>query len=269
MSFKHQLAVAALIGCGTHFIFADTIQLKDTSAITGKILAEKSDSLVVDVGYTALVVPRTAITSVSKAVAAAAGLVRLWRAGRRLRRGRLAADPGRARLARDLQHPRNAEPPFVRQAPLQGDPFEKLHENVGRALRCQAGVEDFYDVGVTDGAGGPSFIEETADQLRIPCQPGVQNLDGCAAIKQRVFGQVHLPKAALAEQPNDAVIAKGLACLQRHGFAKPMVLRAKRGCDKWIGVIQLRDGRRKSWRGVRRFARGLVLPGGIHLERLL
>jgi serine protease Do len=73
MSFKQQLAVAALIGCGTHFIFADTIQLKDASAITGKILAEKSDSLVVDVGYTALVIPRTAITSVSKAVAAAAG----------------------------------------------------------------------------------------------------------------------------------------------------------------------------------------------------
>ena len=59
--------MAALLGCGTSFIFADTIQLKDASAITGKILAEKSDSLVVDVGYTALVIPRTAITSVTKA----------------------------------------------------------------------------------------------------------------------------------------------------------------------------------------------------------
>src|ERR1017187_10204287 len=72
MSFRKHLAVAALIGCGGPFIFADTIQLKDASAITGKILAEKSDSLVVDVGYTALVIPRTAITSVSKAVAATA-----------------------------------------------------------------------------------------------------------------------------------------------------------------------------------------------------
>ena len=59
--------VAALLGCGTPFIFADTIQLKDASAITGKILAEKSDSLVVDVGYTVLVIPRAAITGVTKA----------------------------------------------------------------------------------------------------------------------------------------------------------------------------------------------------------
>ena len=38
-------------------------KLKDASAVTGKILAEKSDSLVVDVGYTALVIPRAAITA--------------------------------------------------------------------------------------------------------------------------------------------------------------------------------------------------------------
>ena len=71
MSFKQQFAVAALIGCGTSFLFADTIQLKDASAITGKILAEKADSLIVDVGYTALVIPRAAITSVAKASAEA------------------------------------------------------------------------------------------------------------------------------------------------------------------------------------------------------
>src|SRR5580692_5864861 len=70
MSLKQHLAMAALLGCGTSFIFADTVQLKDASAITGKILAEKSDSLVVDVGYTALVIPRSAITSVTKATAA-------------------------------------------------------------------------------------------------------------------------------------------------------------------------------------------------------
>jgi serine protease Do len=74
MSFKQQLALAAVIGCGAQFIFADTVQLKDASAITGKILAEKSDSLVVDVGYTALVIPRTAITSVTKAAAATAAV---------------------------------------------------------------------------------------------------------------------------------------------------------------------------------------------------
>jgi len=72
MSFKQQFAIAALLGCGAQFLFADTVQLKDASAVTGKILAEKSDSLVVDVGYTALVIPRSAITSVTKASATAA-----------------------------------------------------------------------------------------------------------------------------------------------------------------------------------------------------
>jgi serine protease Do len=71
MSFKQHLAMAALLGCGTSYLLADTIQLKDASAITGKILVEKSDSIVVDVGYTALVIPRSAITSITKATAAA------------------------------------------------------------------------------------------------------------------------------------------------------------------------------------------------------
>jgi serine protease Do len=69
MSLKQHLVLAALLGGGTSYIFADTIQLKDASAITGRILAEKSDSIVMDVGYTALVVPRSAITGVSKAAA--------------------------------------------------------------------------------------------------------------------------------------------------------------------------------------------------------
>ena len=70
MSFKQQFAVAALLGCGTSFLLADTIQLKDAAAVTGKILAEKPDSLVVDVGYTALVIPRSAITSIARTAAA-------------------------------------------------------------------------------------------------------------------------------------------------------------------------------------------------------
>jgi serine protease Do len=70
MSFKQQFAIAALLGCGTSFLLADTIQLKDAAAVTGKILAEKPDSLVVDVGYTALVIPRSAITSIARTAAA-------------------------------------------------------------------------------------------------------------------------------------------------------------------------------------------------------
>ncbi len=69
MSLKNKLAVAALLGCGAPLLLADTIQLKD-AAVTGKILAEKSDSLVVDVGFTVLQIPRTAVTGVTKATAA-------------------------------------------------------------------------------------------------------------------------------------------------------------------------------------------------------
>jgi serine protease Do len=67
MLLKPHLALAALLACGAPSIFADTIQLKDKSAVTGKILAEKSDSVVVDVGYTALVIPRNAISRITKA----------------------------------------------------------------------------------------------------------------------------------------------------------------------------------------------------------
>ncbi len=45
---------------------ADTLQLKDKAAITGKILAEKRDQVAVDVGYTVLVIPRTQIVKISK-----------------------------------------------------------------------------------------------------------------------------------------------------------------------------------------------------------
>jgi serine protease Do len=59
-------ALALLVGCGSGFASADVIQLKDQAAITGKILTEKTDSVVVDVGYTVLVVPRSSIANISK-----------------------------------------------------------------------------------------------------------------------------------------------------------------------------------------------------------
>ena len=70
MSLKNYLAVAALLTGGGQLALADTIQLKD-AAVTGKILAEKSDSLIVDVGYTVLQIPRNAIVGITKASAAA------------------------------------------------------------------------------------------------------------------------------------------------------------------------------------------------------
>jgi serine protease Do len=67
MSFKKHSAWLVMVFCAANLVFADTIQFKDKAAVTGKILAEKPDSIVVDVGYTVLVVPRSAISSIFKA----------------------------------------------------------------------------------------------------------------------------------------------------------------------------------------------------------
>lgn len=60
-----QCFLAALV-CGASWAaLAETIELKDHSSITGKILVEKPESVAVDVGYTVLVVPRNQISKIS------------------------------------------------------------------------------------------------------------------------------------------------------------------------------------------------------------
>jgi serine protease Do len=56
----------ALTICVTPCVFADTVQLKDNSAIIGKVLTEKRDQVAIDVGYTVLVIPRNQISKVVK-----------------------------------------------------------------------------------------------------------------------------------------------------------------------------------------------------------
>jgi serine protease Do len=45
---------------------ADTIQLRDKAAITGKVLAEKPDHIAVDIGYTVLVIPRSQVVAIAR-----------------------------------------------------------------------------------------------------------------------------------------------------------------------------------------------------------
>jgi serine protease Do len=71
MSFKKQLLWPALVFCAANFVGADTIQLKNQAAVTGTVLAEKPDEVVVDVGYTVLVVPRSSIAGITKSDTAA------------------------------------------------------------------------------------------------------------------------------------------------------------------------------------------------------
>ena len=65
MLLNKSFALVAALAAGLGFAAADVIELKDKAAISGKILAEKSDAVIVDVGYTALVIPRSAVTKIS------------------------------------------------------------------------------------------------------------------------------------------------------------------------------------------------------------
>ena len=59
-------ALAFLILLSAPATFADVLQLKDKAAIAGKILAEKRDQIIVDLGYTVLAVPRNQIIRIVK-----------------------------------------------------------------------------------------------------------------------------------------------------------------------------------------------------------
>jgi len=63
---KPSFLAAALLLTALVPASADTIQLKDKASVTGQILAEKRDSLAVDVGYTVLVIPRSQIEKIEK-----------------------------------------------------------------------------------------------------------------------------------------------------------------------------------------------------------
>src|SRR5437660_4830721 len=63
---KMFLFLFAAVFCVAEALLAETIQLKDKAAITGKVLAEKRDQVAVDVGYTVLVIPRNQIVKISK-----------------------------------------------------------------------------------------------------------------------------------------------------------------------------------------------------------
>jgi serine protease Do len=54
----------AFIGYGLQQACADTIELKEKSAIVGKVLADKPDQVAVDVGYTVLVIPRSQVVKI-------------------------------------------------------------------------------------------------------------------------------------------------------------------------------------------------------------
>jgi serine protease Do len=59
MSYK--VLILALLTAAVQSAQADRVDLKDGAAVIGRALADKDDAIVVDVGYTVLVIPRSAI----------------------------------------------------------------------------------------------------------------------------------------------------------------------------------------------------------------
>jgi serine protease Do len=68
MVSKHFALLAATL-CVLPVALGDTIQLKGKDAIVGQVLAEKRDQVVVDIGYTVLVVPRNQVVKITKSEA--------------------------------------------------------------------------------------------------------------------------------------------------------------------------------------------------------
>jgi serine protease Do len=64
---KYACVVSALLLPCLPGVRADTIQLKEKTSVTGKILAEKSEQVVVDLGYTVLTIPRNQVLKINRA----------------------------------------------------------------------------------------------------------------------------------------------------------------------------------------------------------
>src|SRR6266576_1081192 len=63
--FVRYLTFGVLL-CGLQSARTEVIQLKEKAVIAGKILAEKRDQVIVDLGFTVLAIPRSQIVKISK-----------------------------------------------------------------------------------------------------------------------------------------------------------------------------------------------------------
>ena len=61
-----RIAIVTLLLAGWSTASAEVVFLKDKAAVTGKILAEKRDLVLVDLGYTVLSIPRSQIIRIAQ-----------------------------------------------------------------------------------------------------------------------------------------------------------------------------------------------------------
>ena len=62
---KRVIALGAVMALGPLAGRSEVVQLKDNASVTGRILAEKPDQVVVDLGYTVLAIPRAQIEKIT------------------------------------------------------------------------------------------------------------------------------------------------------------------------------------------------------------
>jgi serine protease Do len=121
------LALAGLVASAS-----DTLLLKDNASIVGRILAEKRDSIAIDIGYTVLVVPRNQIEKIT-----------------------LDPKPVRSATRTSQANPRRSEPA---PAPAPADPGFRPERSVQELVK-ELG-EAVVQVRTPGGLGSGFFITE-------------------------------------------------------------------------------------------------------------
>jgi len=122
----------------------DTLLLKDKAAITGTILAEKRDSVAVDIGYTVLVVPRSSVATISKDDQVTT---------------RAKTSPATKTAAPPKASPTEARPAIELQGEFYHSPTRSLPEGNVRDLVNQLG-EAVVQVRAPSGLGSGFFIND-------------------------------------------------------------------------------------------------------------
>jgi serine protease Do len=122
----------------------DTVVLKDKAAITGTILAEKRDSVAVDIGYTVLVVPRSSVANISKNDEVATPV---------------KTSPGRKAVAPPKSSPAESKSPLEAKGEFYHATARPLPERNVRDLVNQLG-EAVVQVRAPSGLGSGFFIND-------------------------------------------------------------------------------------------------------------
>ena len=71
--FLRNFALSAVVVIAAECQPPDMVRLKDGASVGGRILAEKKDSIIVDLGYTVLAIPRPEVAEISRAEAVTGG----------------------------------------------------------------------------------------------------------------------------------------------------------------------------------------------------